>query len=79
MSVPKHANDKYENKHGSEKKRNQLSIKNLFSSFSNNHPTVESFNNKGVDETQGNLISNTTRNLSLRFYHFYICFLNSLQ
>jgi hypothetical protein len=78
MSVPKHANDKYENKHGSEKKRNQFSIKNLFSSFSNNHPTVESFENKGVDENQGNLISNTRRNLSFILFYFYLL-LNYLE
>ena len=67
MSVPKHANDKYENKNGSEKKRNQLLNKNRFPSFSNNHPSVESFNNKGVDQVEGNLISNNTINLSFTF------------
>ena len=47
MSVLNHANDKYDNNNGSEKKRNQLSIKNQFST---NYPTVKSFNNNDVDE-----------------------------
>ena len=53
MSAPKDANNRYENKIDSDKKREQLSIKNRFP-FSENYPSGDNYDNSGKDGPQGN-------------------------
>jgi len=51
MSAPKDANNRYENKIDSDKKREQLSIKNRFP-FSENYSSGDNYDNNGLDGTQ---------------------------